>query len=395
MIPKIKISSGTAAYFTAYTSLGLMSASLGPTLPGLAAHAGVNLSAVSILFPAKSVGVMIGSFFGGRLYDRVPAHRLMATVLFLMALMLAFIPTISMVWFMAGAMLILGITEGALDAGGNILIIWEHGKKVAPFMNGLHFFYGLGAFISPIIIAQALANTNDINLAYWVLTCLILPIAILIFRIPNPPPRKVAKKGEGAKADVTLIVLIASFMFLFVGAEISFGNWIYTFAKASGIGTITSSAYLTSCFWGALTLGRLVSIPLATRFKISTILLADLICGIISVGIVLVFPASQAAVWVGTFLTGFAFASIFPTMYTLASSHMVITGKVTGWLFIGSGAGGMVLPWIIGQLFESIGPWVTITGIFIDTVIATGVFLFLLVILKRRELKTELVLEIK
>lgn len=395
MFSKIKISSGTAAYFTAFISLGLMSASLGPTLPGLAAHASVSLSAVSILFPAKSVGVMIGSFFGGRLYDRLPAHRLMATVLFMMAVMLAFIPTISMVWFMAGAMLVLGITEGALDAGGNIMVIWEHGDKVPPYMNGLHFFYGLGAFISPVIVAQALEYTKDINLAYWVLTCLFLPIAILIFRIPNPPARKVVKKGEGAKADVLLMVLVASFLFLFVGAEISFGNWIYTFAKASGIGSATTSAYLTSCFWGALTLGRLVSIPLATRFKISNILLADLICGIVSVGIVLAFPSSQVAVWVGTFLTGFAFASIFPTMYSLAGSHMVITGKVTGWLFIGAGAGGMVLPWIIGQLFESIGPWVTIAAIFIDTLIATGVFLLMLAVLKRRELKTMPVLEIE
>lgn len=393
MLSKTKISNRTATYFTTFISLGLMSASLGPTLPGLAAHASVNMSAVSILFPAKSIGVMIGSFFVGRLYDRMPAHRLMAIVLFLMAILLAFIPDISMIWFMAGAMLVLGITEGALDVGGNTLMVWEHGNKVAPYMNGLHFFFGLGAFISPVIVAQALETTKDINLAYWILAGLFLPIAILIFRLPNPPARKAVKEGEGAKADVILMALVASFLFLFVGAEASFGSWIYTFAAASGIGTATTSAYLTSCFWGALTLGRLVSIPLATRYKTSTILLIDLICGIISVGFVLAFPGSQLAVWVGTFLTGFAFASIFPTMYSLAGSHMVITGKVTGWLFIGAGAGGMVLPWIIGQLFESIGPWVTIAAIFIDIVIATGVFLTLLALLKRREVKTRPVLE--
>jgi FHS family Na+ dependent glucose MFS transporter 1 len=386
---KLKVSSGTAAYFAAFLAQGLMAASLGPTLPSLAAHAAVNLSLVSILFPAKSVGVMLGSFFGGRSYDWLPPHKLMASVLFAMALILAFIPTAAIVWVLAAALLLLGITEGTLDAGGNTLIIWEHGEKVPPYMNSLHFFYGLGAFLAPLIVAAALKNTADVNVAFWALTVIFIPISVVIWRTPSPSARKAIENAGDGKLDVPLIVLVGAFMFLFVGAEMSYGSWIYTFAKASGIGTVTSSAYLTSFFWGALTLGRLVSIPRATRFKISDILLMDLILGVVSIGVVLAFPGSQIAVWTGTFLTGFAFASIFPTMYSLAGANMAITGHVSGWLYIGAGAGGMVLPWIIGQLFESIGPVVTIQAIFIDTVLALAVFLGMLWVLRRRRLTKE------
>ncbi|MHC1781562.1 MAG: MFS transporter [Anaerolineaceae bacterium] len=390
MLSKIKVSSGTAAYFAALFSEGLMAAMLGPTLPSLAAHAAVNFSLVSILFPAKSIGVMVGSFFGGRLYDKVRPHRLMASILFLMALTLALIPTISTIWVMAAGFLLLGITEGSLDTGGNTLIIWEHGEKVPPFMNGLHFFYGLGAFISPLIIAQALKSTADVNMAFWVMTVLFIPIAVMIFRIPSPPAQKSVEEARLGKMDVPLIVLAGAFLFLFVGAEISYGNWIYTFAIESGIGTITSSAYLTSFFWGALTLGRLVSIPLANRFKTSDILLVDLLCGIATVSLVLLFPGSQVVVWAGTFLTGFAFASVFPGILSLVSANTPVTGKVSGWLLFGSGAGGMVLPWIIGQLFESIGPQITIQAILIDTVLTMMIFLVILAVLRRRRLDKEM-----
>ena len=35
----------------------------------------------------------------------------------------------------------------------NPLLVWVHGDEVGPAMNGLHFFFGVGAFLSPIIIA--------------------------------------------------------------------------------------------------------------------------------------------------------------------------------------------------------------------------------------------------
>ena len=41
---------------------------------------------------------------------------------------------------------------------------------------------------------------------------------------------------------------------------------------------------------------------------------------------------------------------------SLASRHIPITGKVTGWLSIGSSLGALILPWMVGQLFETLGP---------------------------------------
>ena len=55
-------------------------------------------------------------------------------------------------------------------------------------------------------------------------------------------------------------------------------------------------------------------------------------------------------------------ASRFPTMISFAGRHMATTGKTTAWFFVGASSGGMLIPWLIGQWFESssAGPRVTV-----------------------------------
>ena len=71
-------------------------------------------------------------------------------------------------------------------------------------------------------------------------------------------------------------------------------------------------------------------------------------------------------------------ASIFPTMITFAEHRMTLTGTTTSLFFVGSSAGGMFLPWLIGQLFEPIGPQVTIYIILVDMLVAVILFFALM-----------------
>jgi FHS family Na+ dependent glucose MFS transporter 1 len=154
---------------------------------------------------------------------------------------------------------------------------------------------------------------------------------------------------------VLLTLLVLSF-FVYVGAELSFGNWLYTYALTLGLADATTAAYLTSGFWGAFTAGRLISIPIATRFSPGAVLLADLVGCLAGVGVILLWPASPLALWIGACGTGFAMASIFPTMIAFAERRMTITGQITSLFLAGSAAGS-------GQLFERVGPHVMTTVI--------------------------------
>ncbi len=68
----------TAGYYAAFVALGLIGALLGPTLTSLAQHTRVGLDQISILFTGRSLGYLVGSLLGGRLYDRRPGNPLMA-----------------------------------------------------------------------------------------------------------------------------------------------------------------------------------------------------------------------------------------------------------------------------------------------------------------------------
>jgi len=368
----------TVGYYYAFVILGLVGASLGPTLPGLAEHTGTHLGQISYLFTARSLGYLIGSFFGGRLYDRVPGHPLIAGVLTAAAVMMALAPVIPLLWLLAAVLLIVGLAEGALDVGGNTLLVWLHGRRVGPYMNGLHFFFGAGAFLSPIIVAQAVLFSGDITWAYWILAALMIPAAIWLARLPSPTPNGSAQRDQASgrqRVDGPLVALIGLFFFLYVGAEVGFGGWIYTYAVALDLGDEASAAYLTSGFWGALTLGRLLGIPIAARLRPRIILLGDLVGCLISVGVILWRSDSLTATWLGTVGLGLFMASVFPTTLSLAERRMAITGRVNAWFFVGASTGGMVLPWLIGQLFESIGPRITMLAILINLTVAVGVYI--------------------
>ena len=357
----------TIGYCAAFIALGLTAASLGPTLTDLANNTRAALSHISYGFTARALGYLLGSFLGGRLYDRRPGNPVMGTMLLLMALSMALVPIIPVLWVLIAMLLFLGMFEGALDVGGNTLLVWLHGEKVGPYMNALHFFFGVGAFLSPIVVARTLAASGGITWAYWVLALLIVPVAVALLRLPSPSSPADERTTPGGEPAVAprrtsglLVTLIAAFFFLYVGSETSFGGWIATYAKAINLGDAATAAYLTSVFWGALTLGRLLSIPLAVRLRPRTLLLGDLLGCLLSVLVVIAWPSVPAALWIGTFGAGFSMASIFPTMISFAGRHMTTTGKTTAWFFVGGSSGGMLIPWLIGQWFESTGPQVTV-----------------------------------
>jgi MFS transporter, FHS family, Na+ dependent glucose transporter 1 len=378
----------SAGYYAGFIVLGLVSAVLGPTLPGLAENTHTALGDMGFLFAARSVGYLVGSRQAGRQYDRGAGHRLMAGVILAMMLVVALVPLLPRLWMLVLALLLLGLFEASFDVGGNTLLVWLHGERVGPFMNGLHFFYGLGAFLSPVVVAQAILWGGDIRWAFWCLALLMLPAALWVARWPSPQPQKSVDTGKGGYANVWIVGAVALFLFLYVGAEVSYGGWVFTYTRARSALSEASAAYLTSAFWGALTLGRLASIPLASRFTPRVILSSDLAGCLLSIGAMLLFPGTPLVIWACTFGAGLFMASIFPTMITMAQRRLTITGNITGWFFIGAGLGGVGLPWLIGRGIQSQGPQVMPLAILIDLGLAAIVLAVMLWASGRRPVST-------
>lgn len=374
----------TIGYYAGFLCIGLAASVIGPTLPGLAENTNTQLGQISILFSARSVGFLIGALAGGRIYDRLPGHPVLAAGLLGMALTIALTPTISLLWLLVLVILLLGISESMLDVGTNTMLPWLHHNNVAPYMNGLHFFFGLGALLSPIVVAQAILRSGDITYAYWLLALIMLPTAVWILPQRSPRPAVKTAVTREAPPNYLLVGLITLFFFLYVGAETSFGGWIYTYAVRSNLATITLAAYLTSTFWGSLTVGRLLSVPLANRLRPRKIIALGIAGSLLSMGALLLFPAAAWAMWLGTVGLGFSMAPIFPTTLAMAERNMPVTGKTTGWFFAGASLGGMTLPWLAGQLFDLTGPYLAMAAIGVGVLGTAVVFGILLAVLRRQ-----------
>ena len=375
----------TFAYYGAFIALGATVSLTGPALPWLAQHTASRLDQISIIFAASSLGYMAGSQLGGRAYDRFPGHRIQAIALLLISLGIAQVPVLHSLWFLVAVIFVLGILQGALDTGCNTLLTWIHGEKVGPFMNGLHFFYGVGAFLAPLIFARVILAANEIRWAYWSFSLLTLPIAAWFWLLPSPPIRRKVTTEAYRGSFNGLFLLIVLFFVFHVGLELGFGNWIYTFSTRLNMVSNTSAAYLTSAFWGAFTIARLLGIGISTRFRPQTILVTDMTGCLVAFAILLLWPASSLALWVGTIVMGLSIASVFATSMAFADQRLSLTGAMTGWILVGSGIGGMVSPWLIGQLFESVSPRITMPVLLANNLIAFGLLLALILPLRKKE----------
>lgn len=365
----------TIAYYLSFILLGASTAASGPSLPKLAEHTSSGLDRISLIFVFGSLGYLIGSYFGGRAYDRIPGHRLVAVALLFLAIASLLIPIAPALWLLLLAMFLSGLAAGVVDVGCNTLLLWTHGKSAGPFMNGLHFFFGVGSFIAPLILARVLIQTGDILWLFWSVAIACLPVAIWCWFLPEPSTHTQAEEGTTAPFPVFPVVLIVILFVLYVGLELGFGNWIYTYALSLDLGTEVTAAYLTSGFWGSFTFGRLLGVWISTRARSQTILFADLVGCAISTIIIMLWKDSSLALWVGTIGLGLSMASIFPTFLMLASERMHVTGAMTGWFLVGSAAGSMSLPWLIGQIFVVTGPQAMTRVLLIDI---AGIMLVLL-----------------
>ena len=345
----------TAAYYLSFIMLGLLVAIEGPALPSLAENTTSSLDQISLIFIFGSLGYLLGSFFSGRAYDRLPGHRFMSGTLLVIALCAALIPFAKQLWQLLFILFIFGGAKGAVDVGGNTLIMWTHGEKSGPYLNGLHFFFGVGAFVAPLILAGFLVSTGGIQWTFWLFALLSLPPSIWLWKLPEPPAQANEQENAATSFPIFPVVMLVLAFVLYVGAEVGFGNWIYTYALTLGLETSITSAYLTSAFWGTFTLGRLLGVWVSTRVRAATILIVDLLGCLASLGLILFWPDSVMALWTGTIGLGLFMASIFPTTLVLAGERMRVTGAMTGWFLAGASIGGMFLPWGIGQAFVRIG----------------------------------------
>ncbi|MGD0174756.1 MAG: MFS transporter [Anaerolineales bacterium] len=375
----------SSGYFLLFICLGLDMAVVGPTLPALAAQTGSTLGAIGLIFFLSAGGAALGTLLGGGLFGRVPGRFVLGTAQFFSAALFFLVPHVP--WY--GLLLILfivkGITGGLVNTGANTLLLWTHGEKAGPFINALHFFFGLGAFLSPFLLGLLISAGGDYSDVYLLLAVIDTTVGVIVLASINAPissPRQSSGgNAGGVQPSVAPIVISAAlFLFFYVGAELTFGGWVYTYAITLHLADAVRAAYLTSIFWLAFTIGRLISIPAALRFSPRQIIPVALAGGAAFLCLLILAPASPAVLWIAAAGIGFCLAPIWPTGYTLAGQSVPLTARISSLILLGDSIGGMVLPGLMGVLMERAGA-AAMTPVVLGSLTATflaflGILLF-------------------
>jgi FHS family Na+ dependent glucose MFS transporter 1 len=357
-LPKARKLRIAAAYYAAYVLLGLMLTSIGPSLDALRDQTGSTVEAIALLFTATSLGYIGGSLLAGRLYGRIAGHRVLTGSLLVLALATLAVPGLRSLELLLLAFAVIGIPLGVIDVGGNTLLVWLFRGDVPPYMNALHLSFGVGAFVGPLLFDRFAVATGNAVTTFWLFAALMVPVALWLALLPSPDSPGAAQATADGRSVIRrhawLIGLIAVFFFMHMGAEMTFGGWIYTHADEV-TGSATTARLVNSMFWGGLVLGRLVAIPLALRFSPQAMLQLDLIGAIASLALLAALPESVPALWIGTIGFGFAVASLVASSFNLAERVMPITGQVSAAFLVGGSLGAMTLPWLAGQLMAPFG----------------------------------------
>ncbi|MDQ6659461.1 MAG: MFS transporter, partial [Chloroflexota bacterium] len=336
-------------------------------LPSLSMFYHVGDAVIGLFFLVSSLGYFLSALSSGLLTERLGLRwlLLLGTVAFLLGLLgfgleLPFI-------LLLPARLLIGLGVGMLETGLNIYVTAL--PRHTALLNYLHAFYGVGALIGPLVASMILAlqwGWNNIYLLLGGLSLLLL-FGLGVFFGAKPLDTSTQKDNQPIKGNVLTaalrlpIVWFATiFLLVYVGIEVSLGNWGYSFLlEARQQGTV-QAGWIVSGYWLGLTLGRFTLQNIAERLGVGTtdLMYACMVGIIIGLLLIWLIPAGATAA-LGFCFIGFSLGPIYPL--TVAITPKLVPARVgpsaIGLLVSVSILGLALFPWIAGILLQNIGSW--------------------------------------
>lgn len=339
------------AYWATFIPIGMALSILGPALPQLRDAVGTDNGGIAILFVAQSLGYLIGPLTFGRWFDRDLGHGMMLAALGVIVAAISLLPSVDSLPMLFLLCTCNGMGCSIVDTGGNTLLLWaRRGTDSAPAMNVLHLLFGVGALGAPLLVDVDLRTAVTINA--------VLAVAVGGFLVTRTQPSAelgVRPDAAGAPTNRRLLAMVTMFFVLYVGVEIGFAGWIYTYAEEIRLPGKSAPALLTALFWAAFTAGRLIAVPVSRRLGPYAMVRWSSVLAVVAAVLLTIGDSAPAMVWISTGLFGLGVAAQFPMMVSFADDHLHLSGSDTAWFVAGAGAGGLVMPWVIGQVFDTHG----------------------------------------
>jgi len=374
--------------YIAFISLGLPDSLLGVTWPAIQTEWGLQLDAAGLVSFLVTVSSVTSSLLSGRIIKALGTGKVTFISCFMTgAALLGISLAPSYLWLLVLA-IPLGFGAGSVDAALNNYVAL-HFK--AHHMNWLHSFWGVGATMGPLIMANILAGGASWRFGYQTIGMMQLSLAaVLLITLPlwrkveklrernqldemveNPMDISISQPSKGLEVTTVSIddltstgkfsvikipgvkYALAIFMF-YVTAEISVGLWGSSFLIQSRGVAIDTAATWIAMYYGGIMFGRFISGFVSFKLNNKQMIRIGTIISFIGT-IILCLPIPTNLMVIPLVLIGLGFAPIFPSMIheTPIRFGKIHSQTIIGYQMAAAYTGGALLPPLFGVILNS------------------------------------------
>jgi fucose permease len=265
------------------------------------------------------------------------------------------------------AVVVLSASWAIMINAGNVLVEpafagllkeGEEARRQAFAQNLGNVFFGLGAFLTPLVIGLLLARVSLPAVVAVLAVVSVLP-ALLAFGVDVSGPAASSTTTDAIPLtkllSQPLLWLCGLAMFFYGPLEASMAAWTTTYLMDHGVSEEGATRSL-SAFWLAFLTARLVTaLTLPGGWEALLVLALALTSAVLLSAMVLSRHSSQSiALVIGA---GLVFGPIFPTLMAvlLGSMEEGIRGRAVGVFFAIGGVGWTLIPMFIGAQARSHG----------------------------------------
>lgn len=322
--------------YLAFISLGLPDSLLGAAWPVMQSDLGVPLETAGFLFMMIAGGTIISSLVSGKVLKRFGTSKVTFVSVFMTAgALLGFQFAPSIAWLVLCA-IPLGLGAGAVDTGLNDYVATNY---KAHHMSWLHCFWGVGATLGPVIMAQFISEGTSWRNGYLTISGIQFAL-VLILLITLPLWKRVTHNNNNAASNEIMEtnavrheennelkplqvkgvkLALASFLF-YCGVEATMGLWGSSFlVNMKGL-SAAAAAQWVSLYYAGITVGRFITGFITFKMTNRALIRSGQL--IAAVGAIILFlPLPSIFSLVGFIIIGLGLAPIFPCMLHETPTH--------------------------------------------------------------------------
>lgn len=354
-----------AVIYLIFVSLGLPDSLLGSGWPKMQVEFGVPSSYAGYVFMMISAMTIISALLSPKLIQRLHVKWIVTVSIMLTVFGLLGFSFCTQYWILLVCAIPYGLGAGAIDAAMNHYVANNYSGAV---MNFLHCFYGVGAMISPYLMALA------IKVAHWnegYRWTAFLQIGILLVVISSwslwqqsdskADESKIDSAGikETIKQPGVMATLLA--FFAYSAGESTCFLWVPSYFAGTRTGISSELvASFGSLIFGGLMIGRLIAGFIANRLGDRRMIRSGMMVELIGILLTALPIKGYLVAAIGFLIIGIGMGPIYPSIQHMAPINFGkrYSAAVIGLQMAFAYTGSTFMPTVFGILQQKLGIWI-------------------------------------